>query len=258
MKAMVVAQQKGGVGKTGILVHLALHAVQKYGLKVAVIDLDTQGNASYTLDEYVCGLTASRLFEESPSSPWSETALSGEEVGHLVVIASDPGLADMEKKELDEAAPRFKESLAMLESQGYDLCLIDTPPSLGNSLAAALFSAQYVLSPIEPGRYSLQGIQKMYNTITNIRRHNKELQFLGMVPSKYNSRNPRHKTNLDALMEHYSQLVVPMRVGLRSSIDEALDSQMAVWDIKKTAARVAAKEMRSLADYVLNKMEISQ
>lgn len=258
MKALTVAQQKGGVGKTGIVVHLALHAVQKHGLKVAVIDLDTQANASYSLDAHATGLTSSRMFDELPSSPWSETSLEGIEGGHLSLINADGDLADMEKKDLDMAAQRLKASVGMLAKQGYDLCLIDTPPSLGNSLAAALFSAQYVLSPIEPAKYSFQGIQKMYATITNIRRHNKELQFLGMLPSKYDARNPVHRKNMSALMESYSELVLPVPVHLRSSVEEALDSQQAVWNIKKTAARVATKEIRAMADYVFKKMEIVQ
>jgi chromosome partitioning protein len=62
MKTLVIANQKGGVGKTSTTVHLAYY-FKEQGLKVAVIDLDTQGNASFTLGEYDSGALASGLFD---------------------------------------------------------------------------------------------------------------------------------------------------------------------------------------------------
>ena len=66
MKTLVVANQKGGVGKTSTLVHLAFDFLER-GLKVVVIDLDTQANASYTLQSFRSGLVASELFAGIPS-----------------------------------------------------------------------------------------------------------------------------------------------------------------------------------------------
>ncbi|AJE23489.1 MULTISPECIES: ParA family protein [Azotobacter] len=257
MKTTVVAQQKGGVGKTSTLVHLALDALER-GKKVAVIDLDTQGNASYSLQAYQSGLTASAMFKDVSSTPWAEIAGEGEEdTARLVLIASDAGLADMEKTSLAEAGTHFKEAIRLLALQGFDLCLIDTPPSLGNCLAAALYAADYVLSPIELEVYSIQGIKKMNAAIANMRKANPGLIFLGMVPSKVDGRNPRHKEHLDKLQAAYPQLMIPATIGLRSSIADALANGVPVWQIKKTAARKAAKEVRALAQYVYEKMEIA-
>ncbi|MNW04368.1 hypothetical protein D3C71_2004490 [compost metagenome] len=63
--------------------------------------------------------------------------------------------------------------------------------------------------------------------------------------------------NLAALREAYPQTVMPVSVGLRDSIAEALGNNMPVWEIKKTAARVATKEVRAFAQYVFEKMEIA-
>lgn len=78
-----------------------------------------------------------------------------------------------------------------------------------------------------------------------------------MVPNKVDARKPRHVNNLAALQQAYPQLIVPLNIGARDSIAEALGEQMPVWRIKKTAARKATQEVRALADYVYTKMEIA-
>jgi len=254
MKSMVTANQKGGVGKTATIVHLAFDFVER-GLKVAVVDIDPQANASYTLQEFTSDYPASHLFRGLDQTIPLPTPSDAPEP---VLIAADALLADIERMTLDEACAAFQGGLAALSAQGFDVCLIDTAPTLGNGLAAALYAAQFVLSPIELEAYSIQGIDKMLTTISNIREFNEDLQFLGMVPSKVDARNPRHALHLAELNAAYPQLMIPAPVGLRSSIADALASGIPVWRIRKTAARKAAQEVRALANYVHDKMEITQ
>ena len=251
MKTLVTANQKGGVGKTAILVHLAFNSKER-GLRAAVIDLDTQANASYTLQSYRSGVKASELFKSGEIS----FEKPEEEGDSISLIEADPGLADLEKTSFNEAITNFQRAIKYLDQQGFDVCFIDTPPSLGTSMATALAIADYVLSPVELEAYSIQGIKKMMTTIANMRKANPELQFLGMVPSKVDGRNPRHGRHLIELNRAFPKLMVPTKVGLRSSIADALASGVPVWKIKKTAARVAAKEVRALVDHVFTQMEI--
>ncbi len=256
MKTMVTANQKGGVGKTATLVHLAFDFFER-GLRVAVVDLDTQGNASWTLKEFATGYTASQMFDQSSTvvRGWF-----GSEVADgpcIRLVESDAKLANLETRKLAEVGNSFRANITALADSGFDVILIDTAPSLGIGLAAALAAADYVLSPIELETYSIHGIQKMVTAIANVRQANPKLQFLGMVPSKVDARNPRHGRHLQELEAKYPQLMIPERVGLRSSIADALASGVPVWKIRKTAARKAAKEVRALADYVYNKMEIA-
>ena len=259
MKTLVTANQKGGVGKTSTLVHLAFDFLER-GLRVAVIDLDPQANASYTLREFESGLQASKLFGPVPAGGWAETAPDAGDgaAARLVLIESDAILANAERLSLDDARTRFQASIDALAQQGFDVCLIDTAPTLGVALVAALYAADFVLSPIELEAYSIQGIKKMVTTIANVRQKNAKLQFLGMVPSKVDARNPRHVRHQAELLAAYPKMMIPATVGLRSSIADALATGVPVWKIKKTAARKASKEVRALADYVYTKMEISQ
>ncbi|EAM5005973.1 TPA: ParA family protein [Escherichia coli] len=252
MKVLVTANQKGGVGKTSILVHLAFEFSER-GKRVAVIDMDTQGNASYTLQERSSGIKASELWGEVSAARFAAMPESG-----IALIESDTQLANVEKLSLQDMVIGFRNNMAELARSGFDVCLIDTAPTLSNALIVALASADFVVSPIELEVYSIQGIKKMLTTFNQVKnRMNSKLEFIGMVPSKVDGRNPRHVRHLTELKNAYPSLMVPAAVGLRSSIADALASRVPVWKIKKTAARKASQEMRALADHVYNKMGVA-
>ena len=254
MKTLVTAIQKGGQGKTFATCHLAFD-FQERGLRVAVIDLDTQGNASWTLAGHDSGYPASRMFTAGGDElrAW----FADREDDGLALIAADANLANLDKMDLAQAAGALRASIEAL-GEFFDVCLIDTAPSLGVAMTAAVLAADYMLSPVEMEAYSLQGMKKMVAVIGNLRKQNPKLRFLGMVPNKVDARKPRHVSNLATLQQAYPQLILPFSVGARDSIAEALGEQMPVWKIKKTAARKATQEVRALADYVYTKMEIAQ
>jgi len=246
MKTLVVANQKGGVGKTATFVHLVFDYGER-GSKVAAIDLDTQGNASFTLAGARTGLLASELF-------FKDELGSIEGAANVALIEADPGLSEIERLPLAEGIAAFRNKIAALEAGGFDFCLIDTAPSLGVAMASALAVADYVVSPIELEAYSFQGITSMAKTISNIRNQvNPNLRWLGMIPAKYDARNPRHINNLAELKKAYPALVLNP-VGNRSSIAEALATSRPVWDIAKTAARKAALEVRAVNKQIFDMM----
>lgn len=255
MKTLVTAIQKGGQGKTFATCHLAFD-FQERGLRVVVIDLDTQANASFTLADHQCGYAASALFSGDTAGLRQSFEQRANDSG-LAVIAADPGLANLDKMDLAQAATALRASVTAL-GEFFDVCLIDTAPSLGVAMTAAVLTADYMLSPIEMEAYSLQGMKKMVAVISNLRKQNPKLRFLGMVPNKVDARKPRHVNNLVTLQQAYPQLVLPFSIGARDSIAEALGEQMPVWKIKKSAARKATQEVRALADYVYTKMEIAR
>ncbi|WP_175666645.1 ParA family protein [Burkholderia ambifaria] len=254
MKTLVTAIQKGGQGKTFATCHLAFDFHER-GLRVAVADMDTQGNASYTLEGHESGFAASRLVAGDPAELRKHFA--GREDDGLVLIEADPALANIEgNMKAGEAAAKLRANIEALD-EFFDVLLIDTPPSLGVIMTAAVVASDYMLSPLEMEAYSLQGMKKMVAVIGNLRKQNPKLRFLGMVPNKVDARKPRHVGNLTDIRTAYPQLVTPFSIGSRDSIAEALGEQMPVWKIKKTAARVATKEVRALAQYVFEKMEIA-
>ena len=145
MKTLVTAIQKGGQGKTFATCHLAFD-FQERGLRVAVIDLDTQANASWTLNGHDSGYPASRMFTAGPEElrGWFD---SKEDDG-LVLIGADASLANLDKMDLGQAAGRLRANVEAL-GEFFDVCLIDTAPSLGVAMTAAVLAADYMLSPVE-------------------------------------------------------------------------------------------------------------
>ena len=247
MKSLVIANQKGGVGKTALVAHLAFDFAER-GLRVLVVDLDTQANASYTLRTRTVLGDASALFGEKPPVAVGSSGIS--------LFRADPALANLESKNLQDCAARLRKNLRALAPQ-FDVCVIDTAPALGVRLVAALVAADFVLSPIELEAYSLQGIRMMVSTIQNVRKGNPALKFLGILPSKVDSRNPRHLAHLAELKTTYQSLLIPTVVGLRSSVADALALGDPVWTIRKTAARKAVREMREIASHLHAAMHLN-
>lgn len=245
MKKLVIANQKGGVGKTAFLVHLAWYLAEE-GKKVLVVDLDTQGNASFTLSKFKSTAFSSSLFESAEIGPIQIK-------DNISLIESDAKLANIEKITINQAATNFKKHLATFEDE-YDYCLIDTAPSFGVLLATALIATNFVVSPIELETYSIQGIRKMITTISNLKTANPNLKFLGMLPSKVDNRNIRHKKNKEALIKAYANLIIPYPISLRSSVADALASSLPVWKNKKSSARLASKEIKAVAEYLTEQM----
>ncbi|MGP5477604.1 ParA family protein [Pseudomonas helleri] len=253
MKTLANAIQKGGQGKTFATCHLAFDGAAR-GLRVVVIDLDSQGNASYTLEPYDSGLNASQLFSDDENLVSS--IFDGRDNSGISLIRKDFALANIEKMNGDVAAAALRMHISNLRKY-FDICLIDTPPSISNLMASALFASDYVMSPVEAETYSIQGMQAMVAVIQNIRlRGNPNLKFIGMLPNRVNYRDERQLQNLAGMRAAFQDLVMPFDCRQRGSFAEAQGDQKPVWQIKKTAARVAAKEVRVMTQYVFEKMEI--
>ena len=205
------ANQKGGVGKTAFAVHKALAAADA-GQRVLFIDFDGQGNSTASLKD--------------------RAGLSPFEAIQLFDTKPPPGI---------EAAL----------SERFECCVVDTPPTLGLRLVAALTLAHYVFCPFELSSYSVQGIGQMITAIQGVKsKLNPKLEFLGMLPNRVNSRSSAHRAAIKDLYGHFAEYIIMQPMVNRVSVQEAMDQGKAVWELKSGAARAAAKEMRAALDKI--------
>ena len=253
MKTLVVAQGKGGVGKTASAAHIAFYA-REAGLRVLVIDLDT-GDLTKTLAEYQVDGVASALFTDAGVSCLAAKQEEGS--GCLALVPADHLLANLVFLPLEQAQKQFEQNLGRLAAE-FDLCVIDTAPGLGIAKASALHVADAVISPVEMEAYSIEGIKHTMITVLNARKRNPKLSFLGILPSRVDTRSPRQMANLNQVRDAHSALMAPLMIGLRSSVAEALAHGVPVWKLRKTSARAAGAEMKALGDYVLSKVGVAQ
>ena len=248
MKTLVVANQKGGVGKTTLLVHFAHYAAET-GNRVLVIDLDPQGNTSSSLEAFASGIASSSLFGPTPTTSAVKPKTS------ITLIAADSDLIDLDHATMDVAKTFLGHVRQLSDAGQFDLCLIDTAPALGLRMIAAITAANYVISPIELQAYSIDGIDAMVRTIYGIRQQlNPGLQFLGMLPSRVNSRSPAQRANLIALLQMYPSLVMRKVITLRTSIGEAASEKKPVWALRKTSALRAGHELKAVLAHIIEQM----
>lgn len=246
MQTITLANQKGGVGKSTIACHLALDLYER-GNSVLFVDLDTQGNSTKTLVKHDSGVVASALFNPEPK------ITEGRE---FFLVGADPGLVALDRADYGVIG-HLRGQLDACRDQ-YDYCIIDTPPTIGLRLSAALIVSDYVLSPIELEQYSIDGIERMLKTIFGIQqRANKQLKFLGMIPNRFDPRSTRQKETLRALIENYSQYLIPEPIGIRASIPEALSEGLPVWKLNKTSARDAGKQIRAAFSAIYKEMGVN-
>jgi len=202
-RVFVVANQKGGVGKTTSTVNLAA-GLAAAGAKVLVIDLDPQGNASTALGvEHRAGTPGvyDVLIE---GTPIADVMQQSPERDGLYCLSANLDLAGAEAELYLAVAreTRLRTALeAFLAVQGRDFhyVLIDCPPSLGLLTLNALTAGREVLIPVQCEYYALEGLSQLMSTIEMVSQHlNPELRLTTILLTMFDSRtNLSHQVASD-------------------------------------------------------------
>lgn len=236
MKIVVVANQKGGTGKSTVACHIGFHYLD-IGKRVLFMDCDPQANSSKTMRRVgtVASVKASQFFAKD---------LFDIEAGKgMTVVEADGKLADVQR----EGGGCFRPQLQRFADK-FDVCIIDTAPSANILQIAPLTVADFVLSPVEMEDYSMDGVTNMIRTILGVKqRYNPTMEFLGMVPNRLKGTSTRQKAALTQLLQKFPQYVfaaeLGAKIGDRQAIPEALSEGLPVWKLKKSSATEAANEM---------------
>ena len=189
-KIVAVVNQKGGVGKTTTTINLAA-ALAELGLKVLIVDLDPQGNASTGLGVEDRHLTTyDLLLEDAPLAD----VIKPSSIENLWVCpaTTDLSSADMEMVSNAKRSHLLHDALRQVAIDAYDLdyILIDCPPSLSLLTVNAMVAAHSVLVPLQCEFFALEGLSQLMLSLREVRQTaNPSLRIEGVVLTMYDSRN---------------------------------------------------------------------
>ena len=221
---MVIANQKGGVGKTTTAVNIAA-GLAMGGLKVLVVDMDPQGNAT----------TALGIDHQEGTAGTYEALVEGVPVHELVQRCPDldglwvlPATIDLAGAEIGLVAAVSRETKlrsalrSFLEAYYVDYILIDCPPSLGLLTLNALVAAQEIMIPIQCEYYALEGVTQLLRTIELVKgRLNDELHLSTVVLTMYDGRTRLSSQVADEVRTHFKQETLDAAIPRSVRVAEA-------------------------------------
>lgn len=251
MEILTMANQKGGVGKTSMACHLGFYAAEN-GLRTLLVDFDEGDLSSVFLPEepdLKKTLMARELFSNKGKKKGPL------DVGkNISIIPSDSLLVDVDDLPL-KTIINPRENLRSLADE-YDLCLLDTPPNLQRRLVASLIAADYAVSPIDIGPFTIERIPKMEEAVEGIRSEaNPDLKHLGYIPAKVYGKSKNEVTAIDDLREALGDKFIDAPIFVRACVPVSLANRQPVWkNAKSGGQRVAGKEYKSACKEILTQM----
>lgn len=191
---LAIANQKGGVGKSTTANALGAGLFRR-GYRVLYVDLDAQGNLSYSMDAVGKPLTSLEVLTGTASA---REAIVKTAQGDL--IPASPSLASADSLLTDTGKEyRLTEALAPLAGD-YDYIVLDSPPALGVLTVNALTASQSVIIPAQADAYSLQGIGLLSQTIDAVRKYcNGWLTVGGILATRFSARTVLAKDMIELL-----------------------------------------------------------
>ena len=264
MKTLVLANQKGGVGKSAVGTQLSYY-LAKIGIRVLYLDFDHQKHST----------TPITLSNKAVLAAFSTTQiLAGEKLelpaSNFVLVPADATLSKLDRVALQHEESFVANLKSYLEenNKNFDVCIVDTNPNPDVRYGAALRVADYVISPIQLNQEALSGVGMLLNDeaygLNKLKEtKNKKLVFLGLLPNIVEP-TPFQRGNFEQLWRSHSSLLMLLdkeknkfaMIAKRSSIAEAQAAGQALFEMNKTAAKEAWKEIKPVFDKIAELMKL--
>ena len=257
MKVIAMCNQKGGVGKTTLTRELGCYLAYS-GRKVLLIDADGQANLtkSFFENEPQCGLYEALTGAGVTSGDVTLTPVRE----NLVLLSGSIRLSLLEKQLVGEIDGylRLKELLSTQVFDDFELCIIDTPPSLGILTGNALAAADLLLIPISPAQYALQGTSDLLETMEKMRRSlNPNLAPLGVIVNAYSTVTIISRELVGELRSVFGTLCFQEELGRSIRFEEAIAEKKGLVDLNGSHWEKSRDEVMALGEAVLNRLAVT-
>jgi chromosome partitioning protein len=255
MHKIVIANQKGGVGKSTTAINLAA-GLAYAGHRVLLVDMDPQGHSTLglgvntedkaTMSDFLC-------FEDCAfKDVMQDTNVEG-----LDILPADNSLSIAEIKLSEMAAKEFI-LRSKVNGLKYDYMVIDTSPTFGNLMTNAFLTADHVIVPVQLGFFSLAGLNNFLDIVSTTNKRvgsiiGHKLEILGVLFTFYNPRTKLSKRVQDGIVELFGDKLFETRIPENVKLNEAQERGLCVYDHDKSCS--GAKAYFKLTQEVEEKLE---
>ena len=220
MTTITIGQRKGGNGKSTSALNLA-HAFAQKGKRVLLIDLDDQKNSTSAIEtaEPVAHTIEDLLLRSEVSLADAAVKTAWEGVSLVAASGSLSGAI----RELDgEVGSHLVLREKLADATSYDLCLIDTSPSLNILVVNALCASRWLFIPLSSKYFSLQGLGQTLEAFGKVRaRLNAELGILALAFVIHDGRSGLSREVVEKARTEYPEFVCTTTIGQNIRIEEA-------------------------------------
>ena len=255
MVSVALVNQKGGVGKTTVALGLAASAAAR-GLRVVVVDLDPQANATSGLGVWNPSAAVDQALQfDQPGIAARLLVPSGWDPSLFPtrpqVLPSSPALAQREPQLATDPIGAQDRLAIALEGLDADVVVIDCPPSLGLLTVNGLFAADRAVIVTEPGAWATDGVDQILRNIRRIsERRGGAPEVAGIVVNRLaRTRDGRYWD--EQLVDAHPELVVRPAIRLRAAVTEAAAQSLPIHALTRDGVAEAVREFDQVLAAVL-------
>ena len=222
-KFITVTNQKGGVGKTALAVHIAAYSV-KTGRRTLLVDMDSQRNSTFIV-------TGKPAFDDTVADLWDPDArltFADTRFGDLKILPGDREIGMVQEQKLSDGV----KAMQRLLDTDFDIVVIDTPPAAGVQQIASLYMGGLLVAPVEPDLVALQGVTSLLQVWRTVA---KDIALdLALLVNKRTLNSTNQQIVVDTLRSSaFGKYVLPDQLTYRQMVPNALKNGMAVWDMDR-------------------------